>query len=98
VHFFRAWPKPPHKSRQFQISGATESASDNANDSFQGTRWFHNLAEGFGPRLILLYHATCFLLLGLLGDRARDAITDRVDSSHGARANRAAFLIEQPIE
>lgn len=75
---------------------------DNANDSFQGTQWFHNLAEGFGARCNLLYYAACFLSHGSRGPqggRARDAITDRVDSSSGrARANRAAFPIEQPMK
>jgi hypothetical protein len=53
-------------------------------------------AEAFGARRFLLYHAACFLSPG---DRARDASGDRVDSLYGrARANRAAFLIEQPMK
>jgi len=76
-----------------------------ANDSFQGTQWFHNVAEGFGARCAILYHAACFLSDGARGlrvpqgDRGRDAITDRVDSAFGlARAKRAAFPIEQPMK
>lgn len=68
-------------------------------------------AEGFGAGCVLLYHAACFLShgsdcprgpLGSRGDRARDAITDRVDSADSckgrARGNRAAFLIESPMK
>jgi len=63
------------------------------------------VAEGFGARYVILYHAACFLSHGARGadgpqsDRGRDAITDRVDSAFGrARAERAAFPIEQPMK